>query len=72
MQIDLSGQTAIVSGAAHGFGRAICQSLTAHGARVWALDIVEPELAETVSLCVAAGGNCEARTVDITRPESVN
>lgn len=71
MHIDLSGQTAIVTGAAHGFGRAICQSLASHGARVWAVDIVAQELAQTASLCGDAGGWCEARVVDITRPESV-
>ena len=72
MHIDLSGQTAIVTGAAHGFGRAICQTLANHGARVWALDIVAQELAETARLCVDAGGWCEARVLDITRPESVH
>ena len=66
MHIDLSGQTAIVTGAAHGFGRAICQTLAAHGAHVWALDIVVPELVETAKLCVDAGGRCEARILDIT------
>lgn len=71
MHIDFSGQTAIVTGAAHGFGRAICQALAAHGARVWALDIVAPELADTAKLCIEAGGWCEARVVDITQPESV-
>lgn len=72
MHIDLSNQTAIVTGAAHGFGRAICQTLANHGARVWALDIVAQELAETARLCVDAGGWCEARALDITRPESVH
>jgi len=72
MQIDLSTQTAIVTGAAHGFGRAICQTLASHGARVWALDIVEHELAETARLCLAEGGWCEARVLDITQPEAVH
>ena len=71
MQVDLSGQAAIVTGAAHGFGRAICQALASHGARVWALDIVAQELAETAKLCRAAGGWCEGRVVDITQPEAV-
>ncbi len=71
MQIDFSGQTAIVTGAAHGFGRAICESFAAHGARVWALDIVEQELAETARLCTNAGGWCQARALDITQPEPV-
>ena len=60
-----------MTGAAHGFGRAICQALASHGARVWALDIVAPELAETAKLCRAVGGWCEGRVVDITQPEAV-
>ena len=72
MDIDLSSQTAIVTGAAHGFGRAICQTLANHGARVWALDIIEQELAETVRLCVSGGGWCEYRVLDITRPEAIH
>ena len=71
MHIDLSGQTAIVTGAAHGFGRAICQNLAAQGARVWALDIVAPELSETAKLCTDAGGWCQARVLDITSAQAV-
>ncbi len=71
MHIDFAGQTAIVTGAAHGFGRAICQTLATHGARVWAVDIVAQELAETAKLCKDAGGSCEARVVDITQPQAV-
>ena len=71
MQLDFSGQTAIVSGAAHGFGRAICLALAASGARVWALDLVADELAQTERLCSDAGGACQARVVDITQAEAV-
>ena len=63
---DYAGQTVIVSGAAHGFGRAICQALAQRSANVWALDVVADELAQTARLCRAAGGQCEARVVDIT------
>lgn len=71
MQLDFSGKTAIVTGAAHGFGRAICLALAVNGARVWAVDIVADELADTQRLCVEAGGQCHSRAVDITRPEAV-
>ncbi len=68
---DFSGKTAIVTGAAHGFGRAICQSLSAQGAHVWALDVVADELLQTAQLCHDADGACEARIVDITSSEAV-
>ena len=68
---DLTGKCAIVTGAAHGFGRAICIELAQQGAQVWALDIVGDELAETARLCVQAGGRCQARVVDITDADAV-
>lgn len=71
MSNDLFGKSAIVTGAAHGFGRAICHSLAEHGAQVWALDVVADELAQTASLCRDAPGSCEARTVDITSSDAV-
>ena len=69
---DFSGKTAIVTGAAHGFGRAISLALAARGAQVWAIDIEAQELAQTVQLCLDAGGRCIGRTVDITRADAVN
>ena len=72
MDFDFSGQTAIVTGAAHGFGRAISLALAARGAQVWAIDIEAQELAQTVQLCLDAGGRCTGRTVDITRADAVN
>ena len=71
MKLDFTGKTAIVTGAAHGFGRAICLALSQNGARVWAVDIVANELADTERLCLEAGGQCHSRAVDITRPEAV-
>ena len=71
MTLDFTGKTAIVTGAAHGFGRAICQALAGNGATVWAVDIVADELVDTQRLCVDAGGQCHSRAVDITRPEAV-
>lgn len=70
MNQDFSGQSAIVTGAAHGFGRAICIALAQRGARVWALDVVADELAQTAQLCQEAGGDCQAHVVDITSPEA--
>lgn len=66
-----TARTAIVTGAAHGFGRAICQALAGAGARVWAVDLMADELAQTARLCHDAGGECEARVVDITDSAAV-
>ena len=68
---ELTGKRAIVTGAAHGFGRAICVELAQHGAQVWALDRVADELEETARLCVQAGGQCQARVIDITDVDAV-
>ncbi len=46
MKVDLSGRTAVVTGAAHGFGQAIAVALTGVGAQVLACDIREDGLAE--------------------------
>ncbi len=65
MNIEFTGKTAIVTGAAHGFGRAISVALAERGANVWACDILEDELYETARQCVNAGGTCITRGVDI-------
>ena len=66
MNIEFHGKTVIVTGAAHGFGRAIALGFSSRGANVWACDLLADELAETRRLCQAAGGLCEVRTVDVT------
>ena len=71
MTLNFSGKTAIVSGAAHGFGRAICIALAENGADVWALDIEGDGLAQTAQLCGEVSGHCQARVVDITQPAAV-
>ncbi len=62
----LQGQTALVTGAGHGLGRAIAQALHAGGAAVWACDINAAGLRET-----AAGTAIVARTVDVTNRAAV-
>ena len=47
MNIDFAGKTVIVTGAAHGFGRAISLAFAERGAHVWACDVLADELAET-------------------------
>ena len=63
MKVDLSGRTALVTGAGHGFGRAIAVALAGVGARVVACDILADELPDTVA---EAGPTCESRRLDVT------
>ena len=65
MNLRFDGRTAIVTGAAHGFGRAISLAFAERGASVWACDVLPEELAETRRVCEAAGGACQVRTVDV-------
>ena len=72
MNLEFSGRTAIVTGAAHGFGRAISIALAQRGAHVWAIDILADQVEETRRLCVEARGRCDARTVDVSKRDSVH
>jgi 3-oxoacyl-[acyl-carrier protein] reductase len=60
---DFHGQTVLVTGAAHGFGRAIVGAFAARGANVFACDVVEDELAETGRI---VGDRCYGMLVDVT------
>ena len=71
MNPDFTGRTAIVTGAAHGFGRAISLEFAARGASVWACDLIADELAETRRLCEAAGGKCTVASIDVRDGEAV-
>jgi 3-hydroxybutyrate dehydrogenase len=59
-KVDLSGRTALVTGAASGIGRACALALAAAGARVRAVDLDEAGAAEVAA---AVGG--EGRAVDL-------
>ena len=52
---ELSGRTAVVTGAGSGIGRALVQRLGREGMRVVAADVEEPALDETVALLLDAG-----------------
>jgi 3-oxoacyl-[acyl-carrier protein] reductase len=61
MSFDFSGRTVAVSGAAIGFGRAICEAFAARGATVFGCDIREPELA-----ALSRDYGAAVREVDLT------
>jgi 3-oxoacyl-[acyl-carrier protein] reductase len=69
MKISFEGRRAIVTGAGHGFGRAIAKAFVEAGAVVWACDVNEDGLTATRALI---GRNCETRKVDVTDPKAVS
>ena len=69
----IEGKVLIVTGAASGFGRLVCQKTAALGASIIACDINEHELEETVRLINDADGRAIAVRADVTnRSEMLN
>ena len=66
IQVDLSEQTAIVTGASRGIGKAIALRLAAAGARVACIARSASKLDEVVAEITAAGGEAIAITCDVT------
>lgn len=72
LNVDLTGQTAIVTGASQGLGRAMAVALAAAGARVACVARNAEKLAETVALISAAGGQGEAFAGSVSERENVD
>ncbi len=72
MHVRFDGRTAVVTGAAHGFGRAIALSLASLGARVVACDILADELDETARLAEAQDAPVAVRVLDVTDRPAVH
>ncbi|MFI1285729.1 SDR family NAD(P)-dependent oxidoreductase [Streptomyces sp. NPDC020858] len=63
---DLTGRTALVTGAASGIGRATAALLAEAGAHVHCADRDEQGLAETAALVAKAGGAATVHPLDVT------
>lgn len=72
LTVDLTGQTALVTGASRGIGRAIAVALGSAGALVACVARDRAKLAETVGEIERAGGKAMALECDVTRGEAVN
>jgi 3-oxoacyl-[acyl-carrier protein] reductase len=69
---NLSGRTAVVTGAGSGIGRATAEVLSGAGANVVCGDVDEKGLAQTVATLTEAGGKAVVQPVDVTRREEVD
>jgi 3-oxoacyl-[acyl-carrier protein] reductase len=68
MNISFESRTVIVTGAGHGFGRAIACAFAERGARVHICDVNEEGLAATSAM---AGANCRSYVLDVGNREAV-
>jgi 3-oxoacyl-[acyl-carrier protein] reductase len=67
VNVEFPGKTVIVTGGAHGLGRAIAHAFAARGARTWTCDVRADGLAETAAQASPAAGGClETAVVDVT------
>lgn len=71
IQVNLSGQTAIVTGASRGIGKAIALALGNAGAKVACIARNAEKLKETVDEIIAGGGAAEAFSLDVTDSAAV-
>jgi 3-oxoacyl-[acyl-carrier protein] reductase len=72
MHIRFDGRTAIVTGAAHGLGRAIALSVANLGARVVACDVLKGELDQTARLAEEQRTPIDVRVLDVSDRQAVH
>ncbi len=68
---ELAGQTALVTGAGRGIGRAIAVELAKAGAKVAVVARTEQQVVETVALIEESGGEALALMADVTDKQAV-
>ncbi len=71
IQVDLSGQVALVTGASRGIGKAIALALGKAGAKVACIARNEEKLKETVAEIAAAGGSATVHQCDVADSTAV-
>jgi 3-oxoacyl-[acyl-carrier protein] reductase len=71
IQVNLTGRTAIVTGASRGIGKAIALRLAGAGAKVACVARSVDKLQETAAAIAAAGGAAEAHPCDVTDSAAV-
>lgn len=72
MQVDLQGQTALVTGGAAGIGRAIVERLVANHAKVAIVDVAGDVAQQTAADVVGAGGQAIAIAADVSDAAAMN
>jgi 3-oxoacyl-[acyl-carrier protein] reductase len=72
LKVDLTGQTAVVTGASQGLGKTIALALSAAGAKVACVARSADKLKETVETITAAGGQAEAMPCDVKDSAAVD
>lgn len=69
--MELTGKSALITGASRGLGRALAEQLAAAGARVVLVARSEADLAEVVTAIRSSGGEAHALVYDVSRKEDV-
>src|SRR5262245_66686545 len=72
LKVDLSGQTAVVTGASQGLGKTIASALASSGAKVACVARSADKLKDSVSAITAAGGQAEAFPCDVKDSAAVD
>jgi len=68
---DVSGRVAVVTGAASGIGRGMCEAFAAAGMRVVLSDVERDALARTTETLRAGGADVHAVVTDVSKPDQV-